>query len=77
MALNPARTIQELQVWRLATYLFVHDLNTPFLHILFNMLILWMFGTPLVETLGKRKFSWFYIFTGVFSGICTLIFYSI
>ena len=77
LALNPARTIHGWEVWRLGTYLFVHDLKTPFLHILINMLILWMFGTPLVETMGERKFWWFYICTGVFSGICTLIFYSI
>ena len=77
LALDPARTIHGWEVWRLGTYLFVHDLKTPFLHILINMLILWMFGTPLVETMGERKFWWFYICTGVFSGICTLIFYSI
>jgi rhomboid family protein len=77
LALDPARTLQGWEVWRLGTYLFVHDLKTPFLHILINMLILWMFGTPLVETMGERKFWWFYICTGVFSGVCTLIFYSI
>lgn len=77
LALDPGRTMQGWEVWRLGTYLFVHDLKTPFLHILINMLILWMFGTPLVETMGERKFWWFYICTGVFSGVCTLIFYSI
>lgn len=77
LALDPSRIMEGWEVWRLGSYLFVHDLKTPFLHILINMLILWMFGTPLVETMGERKFWWFYICTGVFSGICTLIFYSI
>ena len=77
LALDPSRIMEGFEVWRLGSYLFVHDLKTPFLHILINMLILWMFGTPLVETMGERKFWWFYICTGVFSGICTLIFYSI
>lgn len=76
-ALNPNQVIHEFQVWRVATYLFVHDLNPPFFHLLLNMLILWMFGSPLVETLGERKFTWFYFSTGVFSGVCSLIFYSI
>jgi len=76
-ALDPERTIRNLEVWRLATYLFVHDLNPPFLHILINMLLLWMFGTSLVDTMGERKFWWFYICTGVFSGVCSLIFYSV
>lgn len=77
LALDPQLTLHNWEVWRLATYLFVHDLNPPFLHILINMLILWMFGTPLVETMGERKFWWFYICTGVFSGLCSLVFYSI
>ncbi|HKP97126.1 MAG TPA: rhomboid family intramembrane serine protease [Fibrobacteria bacterium] len=77
LALDPVRTLHNWEVWRLVTYLFVHDLNPPFLHILINMLILWMFGTPLVDTMGERKFWWFYICTGVFSGLCSLVFYSI
>lgn len=76
-ALDPHKVMQEFQVWRLGTYLFVHDLHPPFFHLLLNMLILWMFGSPLVETLGERKFYWFYFSTGVFSGLCSLVFYSI
>lgn len=76
LALDPILVIQELQVWRLITYLFIHDTHSPF-HILLNMLILWMFGSPLVETLGERKFTWFYFSTGAFSAVCTLIFYTI
>jgi membrane associated rhomboid family serine protease len=77
LALDPDRTLHQFELWRLVTYLFVHDLNPPFLHILINMLILWMFGTPLVETMGERKFWWFYLSTGVFSGLCSLLFYTI
>lgn len=76
-ALDPDRTVHQFEIWRLVTYLFVHDLTSPFFHILFNMLMLWMFGTPLVETMGERKFWWFYLTTGIFSGLCTLIFYAI
>ena len=77
LALDPARTLRQFEIWRLVTYLFVHDLSPPFLHILINMLLLWMFGTPLAETMGERKFWWFYLSTGIFSGICSLIFYSV
>ncbi len=77
LALDPDRTVHQFEIWRLVTYLFVHDLTSPFFHILFNMLMLWMFGTPLVETMGERKFWWFYLTTGIFSGLCTLIFYAI
>lgn len=77
LSLDPWLVLHQGQVWRLVTYLFVHDINPPFLHLLLNMLILWMFGSPLVETLGERKFWWFYLSTGVFSGICSLIFYTV
>ncbi len=77
LALDPERTLHGFELWRLVTYLFVHDLHAPFLHILINMLMLWMFGTPLAETMGERKFWWFYLATGVFSGLCSLVFYSI
>ncbi len=76
LALDPQRTLHQFELWRLFTYLFVHDLSPPFFHILINMLLLWMFGTPLVETMGERKFYWFYVATGVFSGLCSLVFYS-
>jgi membrane associated rhomboid family serine protease len=77
MSLDPYQVLHLGQVWRLVTYLFLHDLSVPPIHLLLNMLILWMFGTAMAETLGERKFWWFYISTGVFSGICSLIFYSI
>jgi membrane associated rhomboid family serine protease len=76
LSLDPHQVLHGGQIWRLVTYLFVHDLSMPPMHILLNMLILWMFGTALAETLGERKFWWFYISTGVFSGICSLIFYT-
>jgi membrane associated rhomboid family serine protease len=77
LALDPYRTLHNGEIWRLATYLFVHDFSPPFLHILINMLLLWMFGTPLVDQMGERKFWWFYICTGIFSGLCSLVFYSL
>jgi membrane associated rhomboid family serine protease len=77
LALDPVLTLHNWELWRLATYLFVHDLNPPYFHILINMLLLWMFGTPLVEAMGERKFWWFYLSTGVFSGVCSLIFYTV
>jgi membrane associated rhomboid family serine protease len=77
LALDPVLTLHNWELWRLATYLFVHDLNPPYFHILINMLLLWMFGTPLVEAMGERKFWWFYLTTGIFSGLCSLVFYTI
>lgn len=77
MALNPTKVFEEFQIWRMTTYMFVHAINNNIFHILLNMLLLWMFGSPVAESMGERKFYWFYFSSGVFSGICSLIYYSI
>jgi membrane associated rhomboid family serine protease len=69
--LVPAAVLTELQVWRLATYLFLHDPN-GFMHILFNMLALWMFGVDLERRWGTRAFLRYYAITGVGAGVATV-----
>jgi membrane associated rhomboid family serine protease len=58
-------------VWQLFTYLFLHSLAGPG-HILFNMLGLWMFGAPIEETWGTRRFLQYYFLCGVGAGICVV-----
>jgi membrane associated rhomboid family serine protease len=70
--LEPFRVVRELQVWRLATYMFLHD-PSGLLHILFNMLALWMFGTELERIWGTRYFLKFYFVTGVGAAIVTVL----
>lgn len=59
-------------VWQLVTYLFLHSL-TSFWHILFNMLTLWMFGKPIEETWGTRRFLQYYFLCGIGAGICVVL----
>ena len=58
-----------LHVWQLATYMFLHG---DVLHLLFNMLALWMFGTELERTWGTRYFVKYYALTGVGAGLLTV-----
>jgi membrane associated rhomboid family serine protease len=58
------------KIWQLLTYMFLHF---DFMHILFNMLALWMFGMELEHTLGSRKFLLYYILCGVGGGIANLL----
>ncbi len=44
--------------WRLVTAAFLH---ASFVHILFNMVILWWFGRPLEELLGRGRFLTVYL----------------
>ncbi len=59
-------------VWQLATYLFLHS-PTDVWHIVFNMLTLWMFGAPIEETWGTRRFLHFYFLCGVGAGVCVVL----
>jgi len=69
--LTPAMVVGQLRVWQLATYMFLH---AGLLHILFNMLTLWMFGTELERIWGTRYFLRFYFLTGIGAGLLTVLF---
>jgi membrane associated rhomboid family serine protease len=58
-------------IWQPLTYLFLHDPHGLF-HILFNMLALWMFGTPVEQTWGTRRFLQYYFLCGVGAGFCVV-----
>lgn len=60
------------QVWRFLTYNFVH---VTFMHFLFNMLMLWMFGDEVADYMGHRKFTALYLFSGIFAGVFSVPFY--
>lgn len=59
-------------IWQLVTYLFLHSLGSIW-HITFNMLTLWMFGAPVEETWGTRRFLQYYFTCGIGAGICVVL----
>ena len=59
-------------LWQLVSYMFLHDPG-GFLHILFNMLALWMFGKDLEALWGFERFLRYYFVCGIGAGICTVI----
>ena len=58
------------QIWQLITYQFMHG---DFFHILFNMFLLWMFGMEIENIMGKRKFLFFYLTSGIVAGLCQIL----
>lgn len=56
------------QVWRLLSYAFLHE-PTGLLHILFNMLFLWWFGSDLEALYGSREFLLFYLVAATLGGV--------
>jgi membrane associated rhomboid family serine protease len=60
LELDPTKTIEKGQLWRLVTCAFCHD-RLAVWHILFNMLLLYWFGTRLERMYGSREFLLFYL----------------
>ena len=58
------------EIWQLFTYMFMHG---GFMHLLFNMFALWMFGMELENTWGSKKFLTYYLICGVGAGIANLL----
>jgi membrane associated rhomboid family serine protease len=71
LGLIPGYVIERRYVWQPVTYMFVHA-RTP-THILFNMLILWMFGVELERMWRTKFFLKFYAVTGIGAGILSIL----
>ncbi|WP_337041917.1 rhomboid family intramembrane serine protease [Emticicia sp. 17c] len=60
--------------WTLLTYCFTHD---GFLHLLFNMLNLFWFGSLIQEFIGSRKLLNIYIIGGIVGGLIYIGIYNL
>jgi membrane associated rhomboid family serine protease len=59
-------------LWQPLTYQFLHS-PYGFSHILFNMLMLWMFGAGIERDWGTKRFLQFYLFCGAGAGLCDVV----
>lgn len=57
--------------WQLITYGFLHAPGIA--HLLFNMLALWMFGVPVEQAWGSKRFAWYYALCLVGAGLTQLL----
>jgi membrane associated rhomboid family serine protease len=71
LGLVPQLVVEQHFLWQPVTYMFLHA-RTP-THILFNMLILWMFGVELERMWGTKYFVKFYAVTGIGAGLTTIL----
>ena len=70
LGLVPTFVVELGWIWQVFTYMFVHA--GP-MHILFNMLTLWMFGTELERIWGTRFFLKFYFISGIGAAVITVL----
>ena len=61
--------VMQGQIWRLATYAFCHE-RQYLGHIIFNMIVMWMFGRRLESMYGSKEFLLFYMAAAVVAGAC-------
>ena len=58
--------ILQFKLWQPFTYMFLHG---GWLHLIFNMIAIWMFAGELEEKWGSRAFLKYYIYSGIGAGI--------
>lgn len=69
-----AEGLQQFQVWRLFTFQFLH---ADFIHILFNMYALYMFGPILEQWWRSRPFLLFYLLSGIAGALFFVLIWAI
>lgn len=69
IALFPVQT-EYFKPYQLVTHMFAHG---GFFHLLFNMFVLWMFGTMLERVWGPKRFFIFYFACGLAAGAAHLL----
>lgn len=57
---------KDFHLYQLVTYMFLH---AGFMHILFNMFALWMFGCVIENVWGPKKFLFYYLSCGIGAGL--------
>jgi len=68
----PGYSFPSFLPWQLLTYGFLHDTRS-LMHIIFNMLMLWMFGRDLERLMGPRRFLIYYLSCVVGAGLVQLL----
>jgi len=68
------KNVQELRLWTFLTSMFMH---ANFFHLFANMFSLLFIGSFIEKLIGKKRYLWFYIIAGLFSGLLYIFFESL
>jgi uncharacterized protein len=66
IALSPTYALNYLYLFTFLTSMFMHG---SIFHLFVNMLSLFFLGNLLETIIGKKRFLWFYLISGIFAGI--------
>lgn len=70
LALEPDNILAGKYVWTLISHIFVHG---GLAHLLVNMFALFSIGHLCERIIGRKRFFWFYLISGVFAGLFAVI----
>ncbi len=70
IALNPSDIMHGKYLWTLLTSMFMH---ANFFHLFVNMFSLFFIGSIVEKIIGRKRYLWFYLISGIFAGL----FYSL
>jgi membrane associated rhomboid family serine protease len=69
VALNPGNVMQGKFLWTFVTSMFMHAPSIFPIHLLVNMFVLFSLGGMMEKIIGKKRFLWFYIISGLVAGL--------
>lgn len=72
LSMNVYYLIGRKMFWQPVSYMFTHG---SFVHLLFNMFVLYQIGTAVERAIGSKEFLIFYFVTGILSGLLSLLVY--
>ncbi|MFH1515794.1 MAG: rhomboid family intramembrane serine protease, partial [bacterium] len=70
LAISPDTTFQQMYLWTLVTYAFVHF---SFLHVFYNMLFIFFFAPQIERDFGSRKFLIFYCISAIGAALISIL----
>lgn len=70
LALKPGNILQGKYLWTLVLHIFVHG---GLAHLLINMFALFSLGSLCERIIGRKRYIWFYIISGVFAGLLSVL----
>ena len=69
LALKPSNVVERGYLWTLITHIFLHG---GIFHLMVNMFSLFFMGSFIEKLLGKKRYFYFYILSGIFAALFSI-----
>jgi len=70
LAIQPISIMHGQYLWTIITSIFVHG---GFLHLFINMFVLFSMGSLCERIIGRKRFFWFYMLSGIIAGLLFVV----